>query len=104
MKKRNIGDEIIKGLEQTFEYVQSAGKPGPKNMTVHKVKIPNKMNVQKIRSSIGLSQADFAATFGFSRRTVQNWEQGITMPSKPARTLLSLIKKDPKTISRLLFL
>ena len=53
-----------------------------------------------IRRKLGLSQAQFASKFGFSVRTVQEWEQGRALPDRPARILLRVIEKSPKTVER----
>ena len=53
------------------------------------------------RSNAGLSQADFAAALGVSKRTLENWEQGRAEPTGPARVLLNLVAKYPDTVKRL---
>ncbi|HYR80233.1 MAG TPA: helix-turn-helix domain-containing protein [Candidatus Dormibacteraeota bacterium] len=47
-----------------------------------------------------MSQSEFATRFGFSVRTVQEWEQGRSLPDRPARILLRVIEKSPKTVER----
>ncbi len=37
---------------------------------------------------------------GFSVRTIQEWEQGRALPDRPARILLRVIEKSPKTVAR----
>ena len=49
-----------------------------------------------------LSQAQFAAAYEFSVRTVQEWERGAKRPSGPARTLLRAIRADPEGLRRAL--
>jgi putative transcriptional regulator len=61
---------------------------------------PHVPDVQVIRRKLGLSQSEFAARFGFSARTVQEWEQGRALPDRPARILLRVIKKSPKAVER----
>jgi putative transcriptional regulator len=61
---------------------------------------PRLPNVQAIRRKLGLSQVQFASKFGFSVRTVQEWEQGRALPDRPARILLRVIEKSPKTVER----
>jgi len=61
---------------------------------------PHVPDVQAIRRKLGLSQSEFAARFGFSVRTVQEWEQGRAVPDRPARILLRVIDKSPKTVER----
>ncbi len=57
-------------------------------------------DVRAIRRKLGLSQSEFAARFGFSVRTVEEWEQGSAVPDRPARILLRVIDKSPKTVER----
>ena len=61
---------------------------------------PRVPDVQAIRQKLGLSQSEFAARFGFSMRTAQEWEQGRALPDRPARVLLRVIEKSPKTVER----
>ena len=53
------------------------------------------------RSHSGLSQAEFAAALGVSRRTLENWEQGRAEPTGPAKVLLNLVASYPDTVKRL---
>jgi putative transcriptional regulator len=50
------------------------------------------------RARAGLSQSEFARLIGVSVRTVQEWEQGRRVPSRPARTLLLIAHKNPKAL------
>ena len=47
------------------------------------------MNVKEIRALTGLSQVDFAKRLNIPRRTVENWERGI---SSPPEYLLQLLE------------
>jgi putative transcriptional regulator len=49
-----------------------------------------------------LSQKEFAARYGFSIDSIQNWEQGRRVPDRPARILLAVIAHDPKAVERAL--
>ncbi len=57
-------------------------------------------DVRAIRRKLRLSQAQFAKRFGFSVRTIQEWEQGRALPDRPARILLRVIERSPKTVAR----
>ncbi len=59
-------------------------------------------DVKRIRQQLGLSQAGFAQRFGFSVRTVQQWEQNRAVPDRPARILLTLIERAPDTVAQVL--
>ena len=60
------------------------------------------VDVRAIRRATGMTQAQFAAAFEFSVRTVQEWERGAKKPSGPARTLLRAIKGDPDGLRKAL--
>jgi putative transcriptional regulator len=60
------------------------------------------IDVRAIRRANGMTQAQFAAAYAFSVRTVQEWERGAKRPSGPARTLLRAIKGDPEGLRRAL--
>jgi len=83
MKKRDIGQEILEGIDsirkgQGEKYVISR---------------PNIINV---RRQLHLSQSVFAAYMGISLRTLQEWEQGRRKPSGPATILLRIAQKHPE--------
>ena len=65
-----------------------------------RVLTPRVPDVQAIRRKLRMSQSEFATRFGFSVRTVQEWEQGRALPDRPARILLRVIEKSPKTVER----
>jgi transcriptional regulator with XRE-family HTH domain len=49
------------------------------------------VDVRAVRRKLKLSQAQFAAKFGFSPATLRNWEQGRSRPDTPNRVLLAVI-------------
>lgn len=53
------------------------------------------------RSQSNMSQGEFAAALGVSKRTLENWEQGRAEPTGPAKVLLNLVAHDPDTVKRL---
>ena len=60
------------------------------------------LDVAAIRARTGLSQAAFAARYRFSKRTLQEWEQGRKRPTGAARSLLAVIKRHPKKVAKAL--
>ncbi len=61
-------------------------------------------DVKAIRQKLGLSQTAFANRFGFSVRTLQQWEQGRSVPDRPARILLRVIECTPEGVDQALAL
>ena len=64
--------------------------------------IPPETDVRALRERLGLSQSDFAALFGFSVRSLQDWEQGRRRPEVPIRAYLAVIQRDPQAVIRAL--
>lgn len=60
------------------------------------------LDVRAIRLAAGMTQAQFAAAYELSVRSVQEWERGAKRPSGPARTLLRAIKSDPEGLRKAL--
>ncbi len=57
-------------------------------------------DVKTIRKRLGLSQGAFAKRFGLPVATIRNWEQGRTVPDRPAQVLLRVIAAAPKTVQK----
>ncbi len=74
--------------------------PDMSNLDWRKVITPRVPDVRKLRRKLGLSQSQFARKFGFSVPTVQEWEQGRSLPDRQARILLRVIERSPKTVER----
>ena len=66
------------------------------------VPTPTADDVRAIRQRLGLTQAQFAARYGFSVETVRNYEQGHRRPVGPARVLLKVIASEPDAVTRAL--
>lgn len=55
-------------------------------------------DVAALRRLAMLSQAEFAAALGISRRTLQNWEQARCTPDGPGLALLRIVARHPRVI------
>ncbi len=83
---RDVWQEVLDGIREI--------KAGGGRRTVVEPKSP----VARIRLNSGLSQADFAAVLGVSKRTLEQWEQGRREPSGAARTLMKIAEKHPEVL------
>lgn len=63
-----------------------------------KAHVPQDVDVKAIRNRLGMTQAKFSDTFGFSLDTIKHWEGGRRTPEAPARTLLTVIDKNPAAV------
>lgn len=95
MGKRDIGKEIIQGLEEI-----KAWKRGEKKLRIFAVELPRAADVPAIRKELGLSQEQFAGFMGVSVSTLRNWEQERREPHGPARALLLVASKEPGAVRK----
>src|ERR1035438_5590250 len=63
-----------------------------------KAHVPHDVDVKAIRTRLGMTQARFSDTFGFSLDAIKHWEGGRRTPEAPARTLLTVIDKNPAAV------
>ena len=91
------GRKILDGLSEALAHAK--GELGAREVPV---RIPDMIDVRLIRSSLGLSQTEFAMRFGFSVDTVRNWEQAKRVPNAQARALLKIIENEPDAVKRAL--
>jgi putative transcriptional regulator len=97
-RKRNIGEEIIQGLEQAVAH----GRGEKVSVKVTVVQVPQEVDVKAIRKRRGLTQPQFAARYGFALTALQEWEKKRRRPDRAARVLLKVIDKDPEAVERAL--
>jgi putative transcriptional regulator len=91
--KASVGRRIIASLREAVDWAE--GKDIPVRVTTVEVPI---VDVRATRRRLGLSQASFAAKFGFQTATVRNWEQGRTWPDGNSRVLLAVIASHPEAV------
>jgi putative transcriptional regulator len=92
-----LGSRLIRAAREGRAIAR--GKLDPSTYRVH---VPADIDVRKIRRSLKLSQAQFAAKFGLPAATIRDWEQRRRKPDGAARVLLQIIKTEPDAVSRAL--
>jgi putative transcriptional regulator len=96
-KRSRLADDIMASWEEALRYARGE-KTGA---IVHRV-IPSDTDARLARHKLGLSQREFAAVIGTGVGTVRKWELGTRRPSGAARTLIEVIKREPKAVRRAL--
>lgn len=80
---RDIWKEVLEGVHE----IKSGG--GKRHTFIPKTQ------AARARLKSGLSQLQFAAILGVSKRTLEQWEQGRRQPSGAAKTLIKIADKRP---------
>ncbi len=84
--KRDVWQEVLEGVKEI--------KAGGGKRT--KVELISQVGRARVKS--GLSQAQFAAVLGVSKRTLEQWEQGRREPSGAAQTLIKIAERHPEVL------
>jgi putative transcriptional regulator len=93
--KSRLADDLQAGLDELRDFI--AGKKT--GAVVHRV-FPSHTDAREARHKLGLSQREFASLVGTAVGTVRKWELGTRRPSGAARTLIEVIKNEPKAVRR----
>ena len=93
--KIRLADDLLAGLDELRDFI--AGKKT--GAIVHRV-YPSETDAREARHKLGLSQREFASLVGTAVGTVRKWELGTRRPSGAARTLIEVIKNEPKAVRR----
>jgi putative transcriptional regulator len=87
------GKDVIAGLKEAL--AQAQGKIA---LPAREYEVPGPVDVRAIRARSGLSQSEFARAYGFSVRTLQEWESGGAKPPSAVRAYLTVIDRNPKAV------
>jgi putative transcriptional regulator len=88
---KNTFDQLMTGLDEVEAFLTGEQKG-------FKVHVPDQIDVKRIRNKLKMTQSRFSATFGFSLDAIKHWEGGRRTPEAPARTLLTVIEKNPAAV------
>jgi putative transcriptional regulator len=91
MAKRDIGAEIVAGLQEF--------RDKPEKLKRYAFE---PADVKSIRKKFGMTQQQFADFLMISVRTLQKWEQGERDPDGASHTLLRVMEKEPEAVKRAL--
>jgi len=84
-------------LEQSAREILAHVK-GEKRFSARRIVLPDEVDVKRIRSKAGMSQAEFARAFCINPRTLQEWEQGRRKPDATTRAYLAVIAKNRRAV------
>jgi putative transcriptional regulator len=83
---RDIWQEVLEGVREI-----KAGRG-------ERISVEPGSPIVRARLKSGLTQAQFAALLGVSKRTLEQWEQGRRVPSGAAKTLIRVAELHPEVL------
>jgi len=84
-------------LEQSAREILAHVK-GDARLPTRRIVLPGEVDVKRIRTKAGMSQAEFARAFCLNPRTLQEWEQGRRKPDATTRAYLAVIAKNREAV------
>jgi putative transcriptional regulator len=84
-------------LEQSAREILAHVK-GDARLPTRRIVLPGEVDVKRIRTNSGMSQAEFALAFCINPRTLQEWEQGRRKPDATTRAYLAVIAKNREAV------
>src|SRR5260370_687608 len=101
MGKSNTGatrrTKLGLALEESAKEILAHVK-GETRLPTRRIVLPDEVNVRRIRTKAGMSQAEFARAFCINPRTLQEWEQGRRKPDATTRAYLAVIAKNREAV------
>lgn len=89
------GKRLLEAAREAVSIARGEAKPA-------RVHVPVSVEVKAVRGKLGMSQDEFAASFGFTLNQIRDWEQGRSRPTGGLRAYLTIIERDPDSVRRLL--
>ncbi|MGB9457935.1 MAG: helix-turn-helix domain-containing protein [Bryobacteraceae bacterium] len=96
-KLSRVGKDVIRGLKESAAHAR-----GEISLRTYEYDVPGPVDVKAIRAKSGLSQSQFARRYGFSTRTLQDWELGRFQPPSAVRAYLTVIDRFPEAVEKAL--
>lgn len=94
MKRNNVADELVEAMREAVAIAEGRVQP----TAVHRIPVPDDIDVRAIRAATGLSRTEFAKQFALDPRALQDWEQGRRRPDRAARAYLTVIARRPDAV------
>jgi putative transcriptional regulator len=90
-----LGQDLLQSAEEALA-IASGAAVAPRAV------VPQVIDVAGIRKRLRMSQVEFASRYGLNAAMVRDWEQKRRNPDQAARTLLTIISREPEAVERAL--
>ena len=93
----SFGKGLVEAARQAAAIARGEADPA-----TYRVHVPADIDVKAIRARQKLTQAAFAARYGFPIGTLRDLEQGRARPDASTRAYLIVISREPEAVQRAL--
>lgn len=92
-RRTKLGLDLEESAKQILAHLK-----GETQLRTRSIVLPSEVDVRRIRTKAGMSQAEFAQAFCINPRTLQEWEQGRRKPDATTRAYLAVIAKNREAV------
>lgn len=92
-----LGRDLIEAAKEMLAHIR-----GEITLPMREYHPPKHIDVAPLRKQMGMSQINFANSFGLKVSTLRDWEQGRRQPDGTARILLAIISRHPMIVHEVL--
>lgn len=92
-ERTDLENDLLEAAETMLAHAR-----GDVELPVQSYAVPQEVDVKEIRSSMHLTQEQFAHLIGASIHAVRHWENGRRQPDGTARTLLYVLQTNPRAV------
>ncbi|TXM63974.1 helix-turn-helix domain-containing protein [Methylobacterium sp. WL120] len=92
-----FGSRLVQSAREAVAIAKGEADPA-----TYRIHVPADIDVASIRKALGLTQAAFAARYGFPVGTLRDLEQGRAKPDASTRAYLLVISREPEAVQRAL--
>lgn len=92
-----FGSRLVQSAREAVAIAKGEADPA-----TYRIHVPADIDVAGIRKALGLTQAAFAARYGFPVGTLRDLEQGRAKPDASTRAYLLVISREPEAVQRAL--
>lgn len=93
IRRTRLGLALEESAKEILAHVKGAA-----TLPTRRIVLPEEVDVKRIRSQVGMSQAEFARAFCINPRTLQEWEQGRRKPDATTRAYLAVIARNREAV------
>ena len=92
-KRTKLGMTLERSAKEILAHVK-----GETKLPMRRIVLPDEVDVKRIRTTAGMSQAEFARAFCINPRTLQEWEQGRRKPDATTRGYLAVVARNREAV------
>jgi len=92
-KRTQLGLTLEQSAKEILAHVRGEAK-----LSTRRIVLPDDVDVKRIRTKAGMSQAEFARAFCINPKTLQDWEQGRRKPDATTRAYLAVIARNREAV------